>query len=434
MLFFLLLTNLAFANVEVFTEAPKETDINKLNARAKRNEDMIQSDANLAFKKTTLHIEVPGFITTSPIPLLGTIIGPVTSVSSNYRMGDNVYLKWVGSPMPKVGELYQTYGRAIVLQNTQDPTDFEVIAPPDNDTGLPGDRRMAGYFYEQTGTIRIYKISGGGVEAIVEALKGQVTRGEYIMPKLPSYDEIKPIYNGVQLSAAIVSGSPPDRINTIPGAYVYINRGLKDGIRPGTVFEAVETVKLEGAAYMPPEVSLGEAMVVHATESFSTAIISRQFDVIRIGGLLKTKHDYQPTPQKKTLNPVIITAIDADENGKPKRKLKAKPGQKGLGTDADGGQSEKGLSELDALEKQLNAQSLTEKEKARLNKLSKQEKGKLDRESMPATPDGPGVDDKEETTDDNSKKKDSKKADPKKKKKTKNKDDEQDLNLLIQQG
>ena len=86
------------------------------------------------------------------------------------------------------------------------------------------------------------KIKGGLVTCVLEGLSGQVQTGDQLMLTPPLVENITPINSGIQLSAAVVSGSPAGRLSTTRRSYLYLNRGSRDGVRVGRVFESIQTV------------------------------------------------------------------------------------------------------------------------------------------------------------------------------------------------
>jgi hypothetical protein len=228
----------------------------------------------------------------------------------------------------------------------------------------------------------VTKIREGLVEAVIIRLTGQIQIGDQLMPPLPTNENLKPVYGNIQLSAAIVCGSPADRISTTRNSFIYINRGSRDGVKVGQLFEAVERVKLDqSAGTIGPEVSAGEAVIVYTTDAYSTAMITKQFDVIRIGSLLRTVNPANPTlsmapftnmepeaakkPPQAGLEEIPQVPAPSDELEKAPNlpdPMKKKP------------EAISPLSELDALEKTQNFNNLSPEEKARLTKLSRQER------------------------------------------------------------
>jgi hypothetical protein len=392
--------------------------------------------ARLTYQKYNSRVRVPGFISSSPVPQIGRIIGPIERYDLKYRVGDVLYVRWAGAPLPKPGDRYSTYTPAVVIQNLQTPSEFDIFNAPGPSTKLPKGWRLAGFYYETTGRIRVSQVKGGLVHCVLEGLSGIVGSGDEVMKELPLVENITPIDSGIQLSATVVSGSPAARLSTTQRSFIYLNRGSRDGIRVGRVFEALDTVQLnEGAAGSAPELSSGEAIVVHVTDSYSTAMITKQFDVIRIGSALRTKqldsqHEHKGpfsdfveiTPDRPLAKPVAgqpeIPSAEKlpggdDESLPEPRKRPSGPA----------------LSELDELEQSMKLKSLTPAEKARLEKLSHQEHLGESAEGDDVSDTTPGAPTVENSFQDS--KKPAKKPG---KKSAKTKNDEEELNLLMMQN
>jgi len=426
-----------------FTESRKATNENAARESAQkatrieevremqRGEFVIES-ARQTYAKFNNRLRVPGFIASSPIPPIGRVVGPDTKLS--LRMGDSFFVRWAGAPLPKPGDRYATYTPAVVLQNLENPTDFSVFNAPDPTTNLPKGRRLAGYFYETTGRIKVVKIRNGLVTCIVEQLSGQIQVGDQLMMTPPMVENLTPINSGIQLTASVVSGSPVDRLSTTRRSYLYLNRGSRDGIRVGRMMESIENVPLEGAVGgAAPELSNGEAIVVHVTDSYATAMITKQFDVIRIGSILRTKQEDSPLDRNAPFAGYV--EIKAS-NAKPDKTQPEIPSLDNLPGATDDSLPEPRkrpsapqLSELDELENGMKMKTLTTAEKVRLDKLSSQEKlgsEKDEGDDLSDTPGAPAV----ENSFQDSKKMAKKPA----KKKPKNKNDEEELNLLMMQN
>lgn len=441
----LLPAGLAHGFVKEFTEVGKSKtqglDQNDYNNFKSKNisQDKFYGGFRDLYRSFSEKTNVPGFISAAPQNEIGKVVGPDV-MGTSFRVGDTVYIRWATGQTPQVGAIFSVYTPAIVMQNMADPTDFQVgLVPVNSSDPLPKDHRLAGYFYESSGKVRVTKVDQGIVQAILETQTGQIQIGDHLMVPPPSNLVIKPTYGSIQLSAAVVCGSPSDRISTTKNSYIYINRGSRDGIRVGQMFEAVERVGLDpSVSAANPEVSAGEAMVIHTTDAFSTAVITSQFDVIRMGSLLRTKNPNAPVLSKapftnmrqnvSTKAPVEkpdelpeVPSLDDPLNNAPNLPdpMLQKPEPK-LSP----------LSELDALEKSMNPQNLSPEEKNRLSRLSRQQRvgesaPKAEEDDEESNPDLPGL---ESSFSKN------KKAAKKPAKKKKQSNDEEELNMLMMQN
>ncbi|MGE3260384.1 MAG: hypothetical protein AB7K68_01280 [Bacteriovoracia bacterium] len=399
------------------------------------------------YRKFNEKVVVPGFISSAPQNEIAKIVGPDV-LGTSFRVGDTIYLRWGGGASPAVGAIYSTYTPAIVSQNMANPTDFMVgLAPTDPSDTLPKENRLAGYFFEGTGRVRITKVGQSLVEAVIERQMGQIKMGDKLMPPLPIHEALRPSYGSIPLSAAIVCGSPPDRISTTRNSFIYINRGSRDGIKVGQMFEAVERVQLDGGETAAgPEVSAGEAIVVYVSDSYSTAMITKQFDVIRMGSLLRTMNPLNPTVSKSPFSGMAsrsaakgpktdelpeLPSLDDEHNNAPNLPdpMRKMP-EPNSSLDSSLNPKKSALSELDALERSHNFQNLSAEEKSRLSKLSRQERvgetgPKVEGSEDAADPSAPGL----ESSFAKSKKPTKKPA-----KKTKHSNDEEELNMLMMQN
>jgi hypothetical protein len=392
--------------------------------------------ARLTYQKYNNRVRVPAFISASPIPQVARIIGPKMNELS-FRIGDTIYMRWSGAPLPKVGDRFSAFTPAVVLQNLANPTDFDVFDMPSPTTKLPEERRLAGYFYESQGTVRVMKTTGGLVEGSIESMSGRIGVGDELMQRPPLVENITPINSGIQISAAVVCGSPVERLSTTKRSIIFLNRGSRDGIRVGRVFESVDTVPLdEAVGGAAPAHSNGEAIVIHVTDAYSTAMITKQFDVIRIGSLLRTKQE--ETPLRRNA-PFEGFSNEHPETASAPVKLPEIPSADKLPGASDESLPEPRkrpsgppLSELDLLEKDMQLKSLTPAEKARLDKLSRQEKlgDSQEKETLDELSETPGVPAVENSFKQG--KPTAKKETGKKKKPSKN--DEEELNLLMMQN
>ena len=300
--------------------------------------------------------------------------------------------------------------------------------------------------------VKITRISQGLVTAMVDTQTSTIHVNDRLMTNLPVINQINPISGGIQLAAAIVSGSPFNRLASNERNFIYINRGARDGMKIGRMFEAVESVKLTTDSVANPEVSLGEAMIVYVSDSYSTAIITKQFEVIRIGALLKTKQELnaQLLPKKS-----FAARQEAPQNIQRETEVPdPNAGVKELPPQALQNQERietAPLSELDQIEKSSKAKALSAGEKNTLDKLVTQEAKKKENaepvdlgngaavpttlednkaDAANLTPDLP----QEQNSFANPAEKPIAKKDPKKKKKTKKSNDEEELNQLMMQN
>jgi len=425
-------------NSSTYYEQLKKSRLKSDDAQMEQG-SLIQS-TRLIYAKFSSRLRVPGFISATPLPQMAKIVGP-NKHGTLLRVGDTTFVRWSGAPLPRPGDRYATFTPAIVVQNLVNPTEFTILPSLATLETLPKNTRQAGYFYETTGRLKIIRIRNGLMEAMVEQLKGALSVGDELMQEPPKLENITPIRSGIQLSAAVICGSPHDRLSTTKRSYIYINRGSRDGIRVGRVFESIESVELDQTIGGPaPLISNGEAIVIHTTDSYSTAMITEQFDVIRIGSLLRTQQETSPVMPVspfdgyKEENAAMRARYRTPEVRQKSEEIPEVPSLNNLPGAEDSSLPEPGrtapepqLSELDSMERSLRTKELSVAEKARLGKLSQQEKLKsANLEELEEDNGIPGAPSLENSFQDPKKKA---KSDKKPKKKAKN--DEEELNKLM---
>ncbi len=301
-------------------------------------------------RKMSSRIEVAGFISVRINRSLGEIVGPVSEVSV-IQKNSEVYIRWRGQNRPALGQIYSLYTPGVVLQKRTDFTDFMVKENTYHAKKELDNYSLAGYLYESNGDIKILDISRGIVKArVVKAIK-QISVGDQLMRALPRYSDIEPVATPIRMTAAIVAGSPHNNINVTQGSMLYLNRGKRDGIKVGTLFHTLEPIHLTDAPPIKKADGLGIAMVIYASDAYSTALILRQFNVIRIGSLMETMQVGPNRPSQFNLISVSgarrakKAAIDPDLY----------------------------LSELDKIERDSDILALSPEERKRLERLHLQE-------------------------------------------------------------
>lgn len=302
------------------------------------------------YKRLQMRTEVPGIMTLRSNRSLGVIVGPNSLTEANFPVNAVVYIRWRGMSRPEVGEVFTVYTPAVVLQNKTDFSDFKIRQ---NSLDAKGDLdrfNHAGYLYEENGEIEIVDVSRGVVKARVIRNVSQIFINDHIMAALPKITKIEPIESPIHLTAAIVSGSPYERLSPSLGAFIYINRGRRDGVKVGTVLQQLDRVLLTDGPPVKKTTGLGTAMVVYASDAYSTAIITTQFDAIRVGSLLET----------------VRPGLDRESQFK----MLTKNYTDGIDPEAP---AEKYISELDRIERDSDILSLSPEERERLERLHQQE-------------------------------------------------------------
>ncbi len=265
-------------------------------------------------------LRVPAFITLDSKQPLGKIVGPLSAVDDGFSNYSDVYIRWFSGIYPSPGEHFDIFVPQVVLQDRNDNSSFKIrvnrFGVRDRSQGY----NLAGYVYESKGFIEIMGSSKGLVKARIRTIYGKIEIGDFVIAKFPSYKNIKSIHSPVRLFAVIVAGIPLDRISPTAGSFVHINRGSRDGVEQGALFRMVAPIYVwDSEEAIPQKNILGEVMVTHVSEAYSTAIITRQFSTIQLGSLLETTTgDYVDTIVKK---PVVEEEPEISEPPPPPPKV-----------------------------------------------------------------------------------------------------------------
>lgn len=240
------------------------------------------------FDQAARRIEVPGMLSAQELPALGRIVGPSTE-KPNFTNNEVIYVRWHNDAVPKAGDVFSIYTPTYVFQNEEDLTDFRFHVRTGPGQKPPSGYRIAGFLYESNGEMQVQQSKDGIVTARLLRILQPIAVNDEIMQELPVYTNITPVRTPEALGAVIVAGSPVERISSSMQSFLYINRGVRDGVKLGSMFSAVESLRVDDPAMPWTEKNLGEVMVVHVNDTYSTAIVTSQLDVVRIGGLLKGK-------------------------------------------------------------------------------------------------------------------------------------------------
>ncbi len=370
---------------------------------------------SMAAKKT----RPPGFISAREVPSMARLVGPTDNMSG-LRLHSKVFLRWNSPSPPKVGDEYDTFYPALVMQSIADSTQFDIGAVTDLNH-MPSSMRPAGFLYEVSGRVRITEIDKGLVGADVIQVRSNLNIGDRVMPSMPTYASVEPVYSPSELNAVVVAGLPVDRLSTTVGSFIFLNRGRRDGVQLGQVFESVENLRTNDGTISNKTLTHGIVKVIYVSDAYSTGVITEQFDVIRMGSVLRGAQN----PTGEFTDPTELPTAASDPVVPPE------PAQP-LALDPE-------MSELDKVEKQFQAKNLSTEERERLRKLEQQKLRNKSSNPVSIIPDEnnakeDGADvtnpfENQPPTQAESKKKDSKKKDAKK---TKDRRDEEQLNELIQ--
>jgi hypothetical protein len=213
---------------------------------------------------------VPVIANDTTIPFLGEVVGSRRD-GDGLSQHDTVFLK----------------------SNSQDlqvGSSYTVFSEPEFVRERKSDR--SGYIYIATGEIKIVGVKDELYVGVITHAYDVISRGDRVYPLLPLINDIKPLPARVALEALTVFSSAAYTKQAAQFHFVHLDRGIEDGVQVGNVFrlydyyDPVTRDKLTDADFLIN----ADALVVHATAQFSTALVIRSRDTLSRGdfGVLLT--------------------------------------------------------------------------------------------------------------------------------------------------
>ncbi|HRK01960.1 MAG TPA: hypothetical protein PLH57_04790, partial [Oligoflexia bacterium] len=168
-------------------------------------------------------------------------------------------------------------------QDLQVGSSYSVLSKPEYIRERKSDRLA--YIYQTTGEIRVIGIKDGLYIATVNRAYDVIKRGDRVYPLLPLITDIKPVASRVALEALVITSHSNTVSFTGQFRVVHFDRGIEDGVQVGNVFrmynydDPITNEKITESDFLMN----ADALVVHATAQFSTAIVLRSRDIFKRG-------------------------------------------------------------------------------------------------------------------------------------------------------
>lgn len=159
-------------------------------------------------------------------------------------------------------------------QDLQVGATYSVLEEPESIRERRSDRTA--FVYRSLGEIRILGIKDELYVGKIDKAYDVIKRGDRLYPLLPLISEIEPTPAVIPLEALIFFSRTTVR-NTSQFHFVQFDRGLEDGVKLGNVFRVYDyydpltTKKITDSDVMVN----ADAIVVHVTSQFSTALVIR---------------------------------------------------------------------------------------------------------------------------------------------------------------
>lgn len=178
----------------------------------------------------------------------------------------------VGSRREGVGlSQYETIFLKSPTQDLQVGTTYSILSDPAFVRERKSDR--SGYVYTAKGDVKIVGVKDELYIGVISNSTDVITRGDRVYPLLPLITDIRPIASGAALEALVVNTG--GSINSSQYQFVQLDRGIEDGVQVGNVFRIYDYYDPETKAKLTDSDFLihADAIVVHATAQFSTALV-----------------------------------------------------------------------------------------------------------------------------------------------------------------
>ncbi len=207
-----------------------------------------------------------GYITTQPIPYLGTVVGSQDAIG-NLSEGDLIYLRVESGKKVKAGDRLAV---AHLFQEVRHPVTDKKIG---DSVVFPA---------------RIVVLDGNGpiVPAKIEKSFGAVIHGDLIVAPPPPLPPAVAIRTQGRLQGVVLT-SVESEWNISEREVVYIDRGTQDGVIVGDLFSVYTmpyfTEEVEKRQEKVPLMKIGEGVVIAANRETATMLVTQSTQAIYAG-------------------------------------------------------------------------------------------------------------------------------------------------------
>ena len=163
-----------------------------------------------AVKRAT-GIELDYFLACEPLNPLGTVMG-ARKEAQFIDVSDEVTIE--SAQTLESGQTYSLVGKPITLESDG--------------------RKVESYI--SSGTIKVMGVNDGVYLGQVKNLNSLTERGDFVIPRIPRIQRVKPIPGPAPLEAKILMDSRLAPSMSAQYKWVYIDKGSADGVQPGMIF------------------------------------------------------------------------------------------------------------------------------------------------------------------------------------------------------
>jgi hypothetical protein len=291
---------------------------------------------------------VPAIANEAKVPFLGEIVGSRRDAA------------WLSQ--------HETVFLKSSSQDLQVGTTYTIMNAPEEIRERKSDR--VGYIYKAIGEVRIVGVKDELYVGVITNAYDLIPRGSRLYPLLPLITEIKPVAARSAMEALVALSTTEHTKNSAQYHFVHFDRGIEDGVQVGNVFRIYDYFDPNTRKKLTESDFLinADAIVVHATAQYSTAMVLRSRDTFSRGdfGVLLTD----------------VSDLERQINDRS-RDL--------IGKDEQTTLQDKELDELDALDR-ASGEGLGKKEETEIKELDHWDKTKdmqNNPSQEPTTPSGP---------------------------------------------
>ncbi len=245
------------------------SDVTQKMAYQNYDEFGLEKEIKIQFPSKQV-FRVPAIINDSYIPYLGKIV-------SSRREGSGL-------------SQHEVVFLNSESQDLQVGTTYSVLSEPEFIRERKSDR--AGYVYRMLGEIQVIGVKDEMYIGIIQNAYDAILRGDHIYPLLPLITEIKPTAASEPIEGVVTQNANLGTRYTAQYQFVHLDRGAQDGVQVGNVFRIYDyqDPTTEKTITESDFLVHADALVVHTTAQFCTAMVLRSRDTLTPGhfGILLT--------------------------------------------------------------------------------------------------------------------------------------------------
>ncbi len=225
-------------------------------------------------------IETHSFVSSNIIEDLGEIKFSPTE-ETNFTLNKVVFLSFFPTVQAFPGDFYSIYVPAGMMKHEKSERE--------------------GYHYSVVGEVQLLRKVEDLYEAKVTKVFDFMPRGSRITTHIPKIIEIAENFNSQIIEGNLIGGRENDKSIFTYGDIIYIDRGRADGLELGNVLDIYNFSdrSLQVEISPRPIEKIGQVIILHLTENFSTALITTAIHEIKKGDYLVTLDSQKILSMKK---------------------------------------------------------------------------------------------------------------------------------------